>query len=274
MGYESWLGRSETREDTIPPALAGRLAVTLGVPEPADGSLPPLGHWTLFQDWLPAEALGADGHPRRGGFLPPVHELPRRMWAGGRIEVSGALLPGDAVRRTSTILAIEEKAGRSGLLVFVTVGHLLDGPRGPVLVEEHDIVYSAVASAARPAEPATPPPQGALVEERRPDSVTLFRYSALTGNGHRIHYDLDYARGVESYPGLVVHGPLQATWLAHLVMRVQPGRRLARFAFRGRRPAFHDRILRLEARSEGGGVTARSRDDAGAVLMTAQAELV
>ena len=274
MGYESWLGRSETREDTVPPGLAGRLAATLGVPAPEDGSLQPLGHWMLFQEWLPAEALGPDGHPRRGGFLPPVHEVPRRMWAGGRIEFSGRLMPGDAVRRTSTILAIEEKAGLSGPLVFVTVGHRLTGPLGTVLVEEHDIVYSAVASAARPAEPAEPPPQGALVEERVPDSVTLFRYSALTGNGHRIHYDLDYAREIETYPGLVVHGPLQATWLAHLAMRLEPGRLLARFAFRGRRPVFHDRVLRLEAWPETGGVAARSRDDAGAVGMTARVEFV
>ena len=276
MPYREYLGRSETRSDTVSPLLTRGLAASLDVPDPAtgDGVLPPLWHWMLFQDWAAAAALGADGHPRRGGFLPPVDDLPRRMWAGGRVRFLGALRVGDAVARTSTIAAIEEKSGGSGRLVFVTVRHEIAGPDGPAIVEEQDIVYRGTeGSAVRPAPAAPPPPTVAMRRVARPDPVLLFRYSALTGNGHRIHYDLDYATRAECYPGLVVHGPLQATLLAGLAREAADGARLTGFAFRGRRPAFHDRALTLLAARDGAVVRVESRDDTGAVCMSGEASL-
>lgn len=287
MAFEEYVGREERHEDRVDPRLVAGMAATLGVPHP-EGDLPPLWHWMLFQDWRPPTALGEDGHPRRGGFLPPVHDLPRRMWAGGRVRFGeNGLRVGDAVRRRSTILSVEEKSGGSGRLVFVTVRHELQGPRGPVLSEEHDIVYrGAEGAAVRPASAAPDWPE-ALTEEVLPDAVLLFRYSALTGNSHRIHYDQPYVTAVERYPGLVVHGPLQATWLAAHALRAAEGggptggrtggrlgARLARFSYRGLRPCFADRPLRLlGAVGEGGAVRVESRDDAGATCQKAEAEL-
>jgi hydroxyacyl-ACP dehydratase HTD2-like protein with hotdog domain len=274
--YQDYVGRSETREDRLDPRLVAGMAATLGRAAPADGTLPPLWHWMLFQDWRPPQELGPDGHPRRGGFLPPVHELPRRMWAGGRLEFGAApLRVEDRVRRVSTILKVEEKTGGSGRLVFVTVRHEISGPRGPALIEEQDIVYRGTEGAAvRPAEPAPPPGPGAFTASLTPDAVMLFRYSALTGNGHRIHYDHPYVTQVEGYPGLVVHGPLQATLLAHhLLDHLPPGARLAGLSFRGRRPAFADRRLDLVGTFEGKAGRAETRDDSGATCMQLEARI-
>jgi 3-methylfumaryl-CoA hydratase len=271
MDYRDYVGRSETRSDTVWPLLVRALAATLDLPDPGE-QLPPLWHWMLFQDWAPASGLGADGHPRRGGFLPPVHDLPRRMWAGGRVTLLQPLRVGETVTRTSTIRSVEQKAGGSGTLVFVCVGHEIVGPNGIAITEEHDIVYRGAGGAAvRAAPPAPPVPDGALVRTLRPDPVLLFRYSALTGNGHRIHYDLDYATRAEGYPGLVVHGPLQATLLAAVAGEAAPGARLTRFTYRGRRPAFHDRTLSLTAVRAGASMRVESRDDTGAVCMDGEA---
>ena len=268
MTHQSYVGQSETRTDEVSPRLLRGRAATLNLPQPV--ALPPLWHWMLFQDWAPAAGLGPDGHPRRGGFLPPAHDLPRRMWAGGRLEFLATLRAGDAVARTSTILSVAEKQGGSGRLAFVTVQHRIDGPAGPAIIEEQDIVYRGdEAPAVKAAPPAPPPPAGATLAEVVPDPVLLFRYSALTGNGHRIHYDLDYVRNTEFYPGLVVHGPLQATWLAGLLAAHD----IRRFTFRGRRPAFHGATLRLEAWPDGEGFKLRTRDPSGAVCMTAEATL-
>ncbi len=273
MTYQDYLGRSETRTDTVWPLLARGLAASLDL-EPVGEVLPPLWHWMLFQDWAPASVLGLDGHPRRGGFLPPVNDLPRRMWAGGRVRFPGELRIGDAVTRTSTISAIEEKTGGSGRLVFVTVRHEIAGPDGVAVSEEQDIVYRGTeGSAVKPAPAAPPPPVGAARREVRPDAVLLFRYSALTGNGHRIHYDLDYVTRVEGYPGLIVHGPLQATLLAALAVQAAGGRRLSGFAYRGWRPAFHDRTLTLLAMPDGADMRVESRDDTGAVCMSGEAPI-
>ena len=274
MTYAEFVGRREEREDIVDFRLVVGLAAMLGRPLP-DGDLPPLWHWVLFQDWRPADGLGPDGHPRRGGFLPPVHDLPRRMWAGGRVRFEGGLRVGDVVRRVSTVRSVEEKSGGAGRLVFVTVEHALDGPRGRVLVEEQDIVFrGADGAAVRGAESAAEPAAGALRATVLPDVVTLFRYSALTGNGHRIHYDLPYATEVEGYPGLVVHGPLQSTWLAtHALDAAGPGARLATFDYRGRRPCFADRLLTLVAERRGSTVRLESRDDSGAVCQQADAAL-
>ena len=260
---QEYVGRSETRHDRLDALRLRGLAATLGAAVPE--VLPPLWHWVLFQDWVLPDAIGPDGHPRRGGFLPPVHDLPRRMWAGGRVRFLGELRADEAVERTSTILSVTEKHGQTGRLVFTTVRHVITGPRGPVIEEEQDLVYAPIALPAPP-QPATHAPEG----PRRtvlPDPVMLFRYSALTGNGHRIHYDMDYARDVEGYAGLVVHGPLQATWLAGLVAAP-----LTRFAFRGRRPAFHGTPLRLEAWADGAITRLCTRNPAGEICMEAHGE--
>ena len=273
MSHQDFVGRTETREDRLDPRLIEGLAATLSRPVPI-GDVPPLWHWMLFQDWRQPSAVGPDGHPRRGGFLPPIHELPRRMWAGGRLNFHGnALRANDQVTRLSSIAAISEKIGGSGKLVFVTVRHEITGPRGPVLSEEHDIVYRGAEGVAVRAD--TPAP--AFAHDARldltPDALLLFRYSALTGNGHRIHYDLPYVTGEEGYPGLVVHGPLQATLMAQAMLDAASGRRLTRFSFRGKRPCFAGNALAVLARIEGAAAYAETRDHEGALCMQAEAVL-
>ena len=268
MTHQDHVGRTQTHTDEVSPRLLHGLAATLDRPVP--DTLPPLWHWMLFQDWVPGAGLGPDGHPRRGGFLPPVHDLPRRMWAGGRVRFHAPLRPGDAVRRTSTILSVTEKQGGTGRLVFVTVRHMIDGPAGPAIEEEQDIVYrGAEGAAVKPGLAAGPAPAGAREAAVLPDPVLLFRYSALTGNGHRIHYDMDYVRNEEGYPGLIVHGPLQATWLAGLLQ----DRGIVSFTFRGQRPAFHGAPLRLQAWETPEGWRLRTLDASGAVCMSAEALL-
>jgi hydroxyacyl-ACP dehydratase HTD2-like protein with hotdog domain len=270
MTHDAYVGRTEMREDRLDARLIRGLAATLGVVTP--DVLPPLWHWMLFQDWVMPDGIGPDGHPKRGGFLPPVHDLPRRMWAGGRLAFTGAALrEGDAVRRTSTILSVTEKAGGSGRLVFVTVKHVVEGPAGIAIEEEQDIVYRGAEGAAVKAAPPAPAWPDAVTRVVTPDPVMLFRYSALTGNGHRIHYDHPYVTGVEGYPGLVVHGPLQATLMAALALEAAPGARLVRFAFRGKRPCFDSRPLAVLARRDGVNLTLETRDDTGATCMQADA---
>ncbi|WP_211872196.1 FAS1-like dehydratase domain-containing protein [Plastoroseomonas arctica] len=273
MAYEDYLGKTQTREDRLDTRLVEGLSATLGLVRP-EGDIPPLWHWMLFQDWRAPDELGEDGHPRRGGFLPPVHDLPRRMWAGGRLDFTdNALRASDGVSRTSTIAKISEKTGGSGRLVFVTVRHEIANDRGPVLSEEHDIVYrGAEGAAVKPAAPAPDWPDAARAT-LTPDAVMLFRFSALTGNGHRIHYDHPYVTGVEGYPGLIVHGPLQATLLAGHALAQAPGKRLARFGFRGLRPCFDGRPLTLLARHEGTRILLETRDAEGCTCMAAEADL-
>lgn len=277
MSYASYVGRTETRSDTVFPVVIRGLAATLDIPEAEvapGGVLPPLWHWMLFQEWVAASGLGHDGHPKRGGFLPPVHDLPRRMWAGGRVHFIAPLRAGQDITRTSTILSVEEKTGGTGRLVFVTVRHVISGHDGPAIEEEHDIVYRGTEGAAvKAAEPAPPPPQGAFIALVQPSPVLLFRYSALTANGHRIHYDLDYVTREEGYPGLIVHGPLQATWLADIVRQYRPGARIARFSYRGRRPAFHQNPITLVGWEADQKLQLETRDHEGAVCMSAEATL-
>ncbi len=272
MSHQDYVGRTETREDRLDPRMLRGMAATLGRPVPAE--LPPLWHWMFFQDWVMPDQIGPDGHPKRGGFLPPVHDLPRRMWAGGRVRFHPVPLKADdEITRTSTILKITEKSGGSGRLVFVTVGHLLHGPAGLALEEEQDIVYRGAEGAAVKPAPAAEAWPGAATATVLPDPVMLFRYSALTGNGHRIHYDHPYVTGEEGYPGLVVHGPLQATLMAQHALDHAPGQRLHSFAFRGRRPAFDSRPLTVLGRVEGEEVKLETRDETGATCMQAEAVL-
>ena len=266
----AWVGRSQEQHDRVWPPLLWGMAATLGIKAP--DRLPPLWHWMLFQDWVPPERIGLDGHPRRGGFLPPLHDLPRRMWAGGRVQFLAPLRSDDRVSRTSTILSVQEKLGGSGRLVFVTVRHEIVGPSGPAVLEEQDLVYRGTEGAAvKAAEPAAAAPPDAASDMVTPDPVVLFRYSALTGNGHRIHYDADYVRHEECYPGLIVHGPLQATLMAGLAGRTWPQQRLAGISFRGRRPAFAGQALRIEGWLANGVAQLRTLNHDGAVCMSAEA---
>ena len=236
--FDSWIGKSQTVQDLLEPARTNALSVPLG----GEGGLqvgdelPLLHHWLYFWDVKPPQGLGTDGHPAKGGFLPPV-ALPRRMWAGGRLTFLKPLRVGDTVTKTSTILSVTEKTGRSGTLVFVTVQHELSAGDGVAIREEQDLVYREPAAGGPPAPVAGPAPDAAWAETLDPNSVLLFRYSALTMNGHRIHYDRPYAIEEEAYPALVVHGPLQATLLIDLAAR-KLSAPITGFDFRGEKPAF------------------------------------
>ncbi|MDH4845870.1 transposase [Pseudomonas sp. BN505] len=231
---ETWIGRSETVHDCISHNLVKRIAATLGEPAPAPGTpLPELWHWAFFQDAVEHSGLGGDGHPARGGFLPPADNR-NRMWAGGRLEFLHPLRVDAQVSRRSTILNVQEKHGRTGSLLFVTVQHeyVQDGQRA--LIEEQDIVYR------EPSPPklggTEPMPQGDWHLHVQPSPTLLFRYSAVTFNGHRIHYDWPYVTETEGYPGLVVHGPLIATLNVQAFVRANPQLTVRRFSFRGVRP--------------------------------------
>jgi 3-methylfumaryl-CoA hydratase len=238
-----WIGRTENASDVIAATPYAALAATLdrSLDRPAPGTpLPSLWHWLYFLPLYAQSDVGPDGHAERGGFLPPV-ALPRRMWAGSQFEFTKTLRVGDAVRRRSTIADVTEKQGRSGPLVFVKVQHEIhrDDEASPALVEFHDLVYREAAKPGAAVSPATRAPDRSSWERRvNPDPVLLFRYSALTFNGHRIHYDRTYVTEVEGYPGLVVHGPLIATLLLDLLQRELPHARVSRFQFKALRPLF------------------------------------
>lgn len=271
----SWEGRSETLHDEITAAPVRNLSATLDRDDPAPvagAELPPLWHWLYFLPSARQGELGPDGHARRGGFLPPV-PLPRRMWAGGRLQWHAPLRIGDKVERTSRIASVTHKAGRSGDLVFVLVRHEVRNTAGLALTEEHDIVYRP---AAQPVDP-TPPPQAAPADaqwsrEIVPDDVLLFRYSALTFNGHRIHYDRKYVTEVEGYPGLIVHGPLIATLLVDLARRSQ-ARPLRSFGFKAVRPTFDLHPFRVNGKpaADGGSAQLWAQDHEGWLTMQAEA---
>jgi 3-methylfumaryl-CoA hydratase len=253
--FSAWVGTSEELVDVLEPARSNALRAALGEAEPlaAGAELPLLHHWLYFWNVQPPAGLGPDGHPAKGGFLPPV-SLPRRMWAGGRLKFCEPLTLGEQVTKTSKILKVEAKSGKSGNLVFVTVEHKFAGAKGLAITEEQDIVYrepAAAGSIAGPAETGEAP-AAAWRHEVDPNPVLLFRYSALTMNGHRIHYDRPYAMDEEAYPALVVHGPLQATLLADLAAKNLPGR-ISTFDFRGMSPAFDGTALHVcGEQSEGG----------------------
>ncbi len=235
-----WIGRTETAADTVVPAPLRGLSAALDrddAPQPGD-AIPPCWHWLYFLPAARQSAIGPDGHAERGGFLPPV-PLPRRMFAGSRIEFRAALRAGQALVRTSRIDDVRCKQGRSGPLVFVNARHEISAGGEPAVVEHQDIVYREAPQPGEPAPAGLPAPADAQWSRRiEPDPVLLFRYSALTFNGHRIHYDRRYATEVEGYPGLVVHGPLIATLLLDLLRRERPSAQVARFSFRAMQPLF------------------------------------
>ena len=244
MNLQDWTGRTEVLHDTVTATPYAALTATLDqadLTRPAPGTpLPCLWHWLYFLPLSAQSDIGPDGHAKRGGFMPPV-PLPRRMWAGSDFEFHEQILTGDQLERTSTIAQVTEKSGRSGSLIFVKVRHEIrrNGSANVALTEHHNIVYRAAPTP----EDATPAPQAAPVQSAWqrsivPTDVLLFRYSALTFNGHRIHYDRKYVTEVEGYLGLVVHGPLIATLLMDLLRRQMPDAQVLKFEFKAVRPTF------------------------------------
>ncbi|MBT9596596.1 MAG: MaoC family dehydratase N-terminal domain-containing protein [Vitreoscilla sp.] len=276
----TWIGRSETLRDTITATPVRALEATLDHPASTAGPgtpLPPLWHWLYFLPLHRQSEIGPDGHAQRGGFLPPV-PLPRRMWAGSQFEFRAPVRVGDAVERTSTIADVTQKEGRTGPLVFVKVRHELrcNGAAEPAIVEFHDIVYR---EAKQPGDvepaPVAAATGAAWQREVVPDDVLLFRYSALTFNGHRIHYDRKYVTEVEGYPGLIVHGPLIATLLMDLLRRHAPEAEVASFRFKAVRPTFDLNAFRLNGQPQADGKTVKlwAQDHDGWLTMDATATL-
>lgn len=264
-----WVGRTIETSCWLDPWRAYAMHATLDATDapPLEGAaLPPCWHWAYFLDAAPSHELGPDGHPQRGGFLPPV-PLPRRMWAGSRIEFFAPLVLGAAARKVSRVAAVEEKSGRSGRLCFVKVQHEIHVPSGLAIREEQDIVYRDVqrSDAATVAQDAT-------IDARwqQPwafDAPRLFRYSALTFNSHRIHYDRDYVTREEGYPGLVVHGPLMATVMLELVRMRCPDRSIRQFDFRAIAPVFDGQAIHAYGQPDGDRVELWIRGGSGIVHM-------
>jgi 3-methylfumaryl-CoA hydratase len=252
-----WIGRTQEASDTVTAQLVKGLRATLfqEVGEPKAGDVAPFTvHWCLAQPVAAMSQLGPDGHPKRGGFLPPV-PLPRRMWAGGELEFVDPLRTGDQARRTSRISDISVKTGSTGALCFVAVEHLITSPRGTAIRERQDIVYRDVTSGASgPPKTPPPPPVAKHRETHVSDPVLLFRYSALTFNGHRIHYDRDYVTKVEGYPGLIFHGPLQAALLVELTAKLRGGKPPKKFSYRGLHPLFEGSAFSVNANDNAEGM--------------------
>lgn len=261
-----WVNRTEVMDDVATLAPLRGLTATLDRDDPpqAGDAIPPCWHWLYFLPMHRQSEIGPDGHPRRGGFLPPV-PLPRRMWAGSQIEFRAPLHAGQSISRLSRIDDVRVKEGRSGPLVFVNIQHEIRGDGELIMVERQDIVYREMAQPGDPVPVAMPAPTDSQwTRHVEPDDVLLFRYSALTFNGHRIHYDRKYATEVEGYPGLIVHGPLIATLLLDLLRRNLPSAKLLRFDFRAVKPLFDttdfdvcgkpegDKTVRLWARNAEG----------------------
>jgi 3-methylfumaryl-CoA hydratase len=284
MNLQDWIGRTETLTDIATATPYAALAATLDWPSadasqrPAPGTvLPYLWHWLYFLPIAAQSAIGEDGHPKRGGFLPPV-PLPRRMWAGSEFVFNEPLLIGDALSRSSTIEDVKEKSGRTGSLIFVRVRHEIrrNGADSVALQEHHNIVYRAAPSPQDVAPPPVAAPAACAWERKIvPDDVLLFRYSALTFNGHRIHYDRQYVTQVEGYPGLIVHGPLIATLLMDLLRRNLPDAQVAKFEFKAVRPTFDIHPFSVHGQPSPDGKTVRlwGRDHEGWLTMDATATL-
>jgi 3-methylfumaryl-CoA hydratase len=279
MNYlRGWLGKTESRADQVTPTPVAAMSATLdrddALPQSGD-ALPPLWHWLYFLPIHRHSEVGHDGHAKRGGFLPPV-PLPRRMWAGGRLQFHQPLSVGDSISRVSQIVDVSHKEGRTGSLVFVLVRHEISNGAGLAITEEHDIVYRDNPRPDDPVpKPLAAPADHQWTREIHPDDVMLFRYSALTFNGHRIHYDRRYVTEVEGYPGLIVHGPLIATLLLDLLRRNLPQATVKQFSFRAIKPVFDIAPFSVCGRVEADGKTVRlwTRDAEGWQTMDAVATL-
>jgi 3-methylfumaryl-CoA hydratase len=266
----AWIGRTQTDSDIITAAPLRMMLATLDVNAVVTSdSLPPLWHWLYFLPSPKQSDLGEDGHAKRGGFLPPV-ALPRRMWAAGQFEFFHDLELGDAISRTSTIDDITVKQGRTGSLCFVRVRHEISNTAGLAIREFHDIVYRPLAQGDTNEPTYEAAPAAAYSEVVTPTDPLLFRYSALTFNGHRIHYDRRYVTEVEGYPGLIVHGPLMATLLARLGAKLNPQTKPVSFEFRALKPVFDLHPFEVCAgEAQDGAIDLWVKDYAGHVTMKA-----
>jgi 3-methylfumaryl-CoA hydratase len=276
----AWIGRQEIVQEQLDAQRVLQLANTLSCPmDCQDGAdLPTLWHWIVTVAAIPMDKVGRDGHPQKGLFLPPI-ELPRRMWAGGRFEFGQAIKLGETVTRTSTIEDIKYKQGRTGELAFVTVSHAITGDQGGSIYEEHDIVYREDPKVDAKNTSAVTQPAIVVDQELsdwqqtiQADPVMLFRYSALTFNGHRIHYDREYA-AFEGYAGLVVHGPLIATYMLELIREHLPEARITKFSFRALQPIIDIHPFTVHARQEGDGVQVWATDHLGQRAMQGEADI-
>jgi 3-methylfumaryl-CoA hydratase len=266
-----WIGRTTEASDVVTAQLVKGLRATLfmEIGEPAPGDPAPwTAHWCLAQPVFPMSMLSQDGHPTRGGFLPPV-PLPRRMWAGGELEFFEPLRVRDETTRTSRISDVTMKTGSTGVLCFVSVEHLITTPRGTAIRERQDIVYRDMPAGepSAPAKPPSPPPSAQHRESHMADPVLLFRYSALTFNGHRIHYDRDYVTKVEGYPGLVFHGPLQAAFIVEFAAKLHGGKPPKKFSYRGLQPLFEGSEFSINASDTGAGLDLWTANSAGQPTM-------
>ena len=270
-----WIGKTQEASDVVTAQLVKALRATLfldiGAPKNGDAA-PFTTHWCLAQPVVPMSELGPDGHPARGGFLPPV-PLTRRMWAGGQLEFLDALRVGDDVTRSSKISDVTMKTGSTGILCFVAVEHTITTPRGVAIRERQDLVYrdAAPGGEQKPQAAPAPPPMAQHRETHMADSVLLFRYSALTFNGHRIHYDRDYVTKVEGYPGLVFHGPLQAALLVEFSARLRGGKSPKTFSYRGVQPLFDGAEFSVNANDGTSEMSLWTANTAGTPTMKASA---
>ncbi len=270
---KDWKRQTRSQEDEIAIWPARALAATLDAPAPEAGDvLPPGWHWSYFLEAVPPGRIGIDGHPRRGDFLPPIDHLPRRMYAGGQLRWLAPLRIGTTATRTSEVQRVDQKSGRTGPLVFVTVTHTIAVEAGPCIEETQNLVYRGTPEpGSSPPAPKTAPPEAQWSRLVQPDPVLLFRYSALTFNGHRIHYDTPYVREVEGYPDLIVHGPLMATLLLE-TLRHEAGMACpATFTFRALRPVYANAPLRAEGRTTDTGAELWIRGPDGGLAMQAEA---
>jgi 3-methylfumaryl-CoA hydratase len=261
----AWIGRTRTDTAVLDPELARRYAAAMGVDLDVAAHFPALGHWAYFNDAVEPSELGPDGHPQRGRFLPPV-ALPRRMFASATFVFEGPLTLGEPARLDQTITDVRERSGRTGALVLVDVERRLSQAGALKVTETQTIVYREAG------EPTAAVQDGADCEGELwlPNTVDLFRYSAATYNGHRIHYDQGYARGEEGYPDLVVHGPFTAAKLCDLAARTAGGP-LKGFSFRALAPLFVSQPVRLRHGDEPDSVIAVRCDGQTAVTATFQA---
>lgn len=271
----AWIGRTREASDLVTPRLLAEFRATFAphLAPVSDGIAPPALHWCLAPETPPADALGPDGHAAKGGFLPPV-PLPRRMWAGGEIETASGLRAGDAVTRTETVRDVAFKSGRSGSLCFVTVDHTVATGRGVAIRERQDIVYreaAGVQSGTSAAPERDDPEAYAAIWDVSATPTLLFRYSAMTFNGHRFHYDQPYATRMEGYADLVVHGPMQATLLMNLAATLL-GHGPRKFAYRGVSPMTANQIFRVCGRVCGTVFEGVTLDAAGHVCMRARGD--
>lgn len=267
----AWIGRQSDASDVVASGQVSGLAATLDLDIDSviqAGVLPPLWHWMFFNPHARHSQLGTDGHPARGGFLPPV-ELPNRMWAGSRLTFINDVRIGEAIKRKSEIIKCERKSGRNGDLVFVTVRHLISGESGLAIEEEHDIVYRNPTPKGAPLGGESVVDEPGYRKRIVPDPVLLFRYSALTFNGHRIHYDHPYTTQVEGYPGLVFHGPLAATLLLEAFRANNPAAKVKKFAFRAVGPLFDNQVFDVCGKLSEPGKAQLWTDCAGRVTMKA-----